>query len=382
MVATVRAAVVLALPKIWLARSSHMVRRRIAASSPPARAGAAGSVAVAVAISFSPFVETVDPLGLIPARVAILYAGIPQEEGAVAQSAAERYAELVHAAEAHQRRLAASRTVPNRLASPDASPVRSPDGQPDRWQARAARFREDPFRQNETLEALLSFIEPTDTVLDVGGGAGRYLPLALRCRELINVEPSPSMGAQFEAAVREAGISNARWLQSDWLGADVQGDVCFTANVIYYIADVVPFVAKLTAASRRRVMIVMHSLPPRNVGANLYRYIHDREPPRDPGHRELLPVLWDMGLLPEVRVLGPSDFIAERERYPDRDAAISAVLPAGLEAGEVERARNSVAAHFDELFASSPEGGYRRRPNDMSRVLLITWETQGAFART
>jgi hypothetical protein len=301
---------------------------------------------------------------------------ISQEESTVAQSAAERYTEQVRAAEAHQQRVAASRAAANPPKSPSESPGRSPDAQSDRWEARAARFREDPFRQNETLTALLSFIEPTDTVLDVGGGAGRYLPVAMRCREFVNVEPSPSMGAQFEASVREAGITNARWLQSDWLGADIQGDVCFTANVIYYIADVVPFVAKLNAASRRRVMIVMHSLPPRNVGADLYRYVYEREPVRDPGHRELLPVLWDMGLLPEVRVLGQSDFITERERYPDRAAAIAAVLPAGLEAGAAVRARSAMEDHFAELFVPTPEGGYRRRPNDVSRVLLITWDTR------
>jgi hypothetical protein len=285
----------------------------------------------------------------------------------MAQSAAEHYTELVLAAEQHQQRSAASRSGGGRSAEDG--------GSSDRWQGCAGRFREDPFRQDEKLTAMLSYIQPNDTVLDIGGGAGRYLPLALRCREYVNVEPSPAMGAQFEASVRDAGIGNARWLQSDWLGADVTGDVCFTANVVYYIADIVPFVAKLDAAAARRVMIVMHSVPPRNVGGDLFRYVHDREPIQDPGHRELLPVLWEMGLLPEVRVLGKSDFIAERERYADRDAAITAVLPAGLDEDAAARARGAVDQHFDELFIPGEDGGYRRRPIENSRVLLITWDT-------
>jgi hypothetical protein len=281
----------------------------------------------------------------------------------MALTAAERYADMVRASEADPRRRAVA-----------SLPVSSNE-QADRWQGGAARFREDPFREDETLRTLLSFFEPTDRVLDVGGGAGRYLPIALRCSELINVEPSPSMGAQFEASVRDAGVENARWLNSDWMNADIDGDVCFSANVVYYIADIVPFVAKLNAASRRRVMIVMHSVPPLNVGANLFRYLHGRDQALDPGHRELLPVLWDMGLLPEVRVLGMSDFIFERERYADREAAMSAVLPTNLDGDALKMACHAVAQHYDELFVPNPEGGYRRRPNGGSRVLLITWET-------
>ena len=251
----------------------------------------------------------------------------------------------------------------------------------ERWSLGANRFREDPNRENETLQALLSFIQPEDVVLDVGGGAGRYLPLARRCREYVNVEPAAGMGAQFEAAVKESGLSNARWQQSDWFDADIEGDVTFCANVVYYIENIVPFLAHLDAAARRRVMIVMHSVPPTNVGAALYRQVHQREQALAPSHRELLPVLWDMGILPEVRVLGPSDFIVERARFATRQEAIEAVLPAGQDASELEAPRQRLEQHFDELW-SPVEGGYMRRPigtaAGISRVLLITWETSRA----
>jgi hypothetical protein len=91
-----------------------------------------------------------------------------------------------------------------------ASFRRPKDGPPDRWQPGATRFREDPFRTNPTIAALLSFINRGDVVLDVDGGAGRYLPLALHCTELINVEPSAAMGQQFEECVRDSTIHNAR----------------------------------------------------------------------------------------------------------------------------------------------------------------------------
>jgi hypothetical protein len=277
------------------------------------------------------------------------------------ESAAVHYEAMVLASEERQQLLATHRRPQIERTA-------------DRWRPGANRFREHPFRENETLTELLRYIQPNDTVLDVGGGAGRYLPIALRCKELINIEPSAGMGLQFEASVLEAAINNARWLQSDWLDADLEGDVTFCANVVYYVADIVPFISKLHRASRRRVMIVMHSLPPVNAAANLSSYVYGIEPALDPGQAELLPVLWEMGILPDVRVLGPSDFIANRIRFADRDEAIASVIPDDLVDELVPTARASVEAHFEELFVPAADGGFRRR-SGASRVLLITWET-------
>ena len=90
-------------------------------------------------------------------------------------------------------------------------------------------------------------MQPEDTVVDAGGGAGRVsLPLALRCQELINVDPSPGMKAEFEAAATEAGIDNALFIQSDWLEAtELAGDLVITSNVTYFVRDIVTFVRKM-----------------------------------------------------------------------------------------------------------------------------------------
>jgi SAM-dependent methyltransferase len=108
----------------------------------------------------------------------------------------------------------------------------------DPWGGLAARrFRADPHRPlDANLAVLASYTRPEDVLLDVGGGAGRVaLPLALRCREVITVDASPGMGAEFAAAVTEAGITNARFVHANWLEAEgLQGDVALTANVTYF----------------------------------------------------------------------------------------------------------------------------------------------------
>src|SRR6266446_9776660 len=137
----------------------------------------------------------------------------------------------------------------------------------------ARRFRADPHRPlDANLAVLASYTRPEDVLLDVGGGAGRVaLPLALRCREVIVVDASPGMGAEFAAAAAEAGIANARFIHANWLEAEgLQGDVALTANVTYFVREIGRFIAHLTTAARRRVMITVWSVANPNQSAPLF----------------------------------------------------------------------------------------------------------------
>ena len=109
-------------------------------------------------------------------------------------------------------------------------------------------LKTDPRRElDANLKALADLIEPSDTIVDVGGGAGRMsLPLALRCHSVTNVDPSASMGAAFLANAKAAGISNVSLVQGDWLTADMpQGTVALVNHVTYLTRDIVPFMEKL-----------------------------------------------------------------------------------------------------------------------------------------
>lgn len=248
--------------------------------------------------------------------------------------------------------------------------------QGDRWGGRMAQLlRDDPRREpTPNFLAIASSLEPADKLVDVGGGAGRYgLPLALRCKGVINVEPSAGMREQFEATAREAGIKNMRVVPMDWLAADgVEGDVALVTHVTYFIEDIVSFIEKLNRTIRRRVIIDVHSVPPPNRMTPHYQLIRGSEWVPVPGHRELLPILWEMGILPEVRVVTPDlpNFV-----QPTRDAAIQRVLDSTwVRPDETERAKALLEAHFDELFTPVP-GGFNVCYGLGAQELLITWET-------
>lgn len=250
----------------------------------------------------------------------------------------------------------------------------------DSWTGgRAERFRADPRREADPiLKAMLEYVQPDDVVLDVGGGAGRFaLPISLHCREVIDVDPSAGMKGVFESVAAESGIKNARYVQRDWLDAEgIEGDVSVVAHVTYFVRDIEAFVRKLDAASRRRVIINVSAVPNPNTSADLFRAVYGEDMAPLPGHRELLPVLWDHGILPEVRVLGAMgmrvvDAFATKEEAVSGSLGQGTVLWRGPEGRE--HAERALTAHFDEVFEKT-DAGYRRRYRPDRRNLLITWE--------
>ena len=274
-------------------------------------------------------------------------------------SAADQYAALLDAVDGQQLRLFGPRPA-------------------DIWTDQsAAQFRFDPHRElDANLAAMASHIEPEDVLVDVGGGAGRIsLPFALRCKEVLTVEPSAGMAAEYAGSRQEAGISNARLVSSGWMDDHgVGGDVVLTCDVTYFVRDIVPFVEKMQAAARRRVMIVVWDEPPPNRGGNLFRRVYGEPLAPMPGHRELLPVLWDMGILPDVRVL-PAPTWWEDWHYPTHEDALDSVIfGRWSREGVRDQARQIFDEQFDELFETDGVG-YRAIWRKPMRELVITWET-------
>ena len=274
-------------------------------------------------------------------------------------SAAETYAACINAVNAQRRRV-----------------YGQPPGE-DLWGGPLAQlFRFDPHRElDANLKIAASYVQAEDVLVDVGGGAGRVgLPLALRCREVINVEPSAAMGEQFEASAEEAGITNARLVKATWEDADgIQGDVAMSADVAYFVQDIVPFIRKLEAAARRRVMITIWSVPPPHADAELFRIVYGEPQAVVPGHRQLLPVLWELGILPDVRVMPRSRWWDTGLPKLRKEALEFALGGRWLRPEDRPRARKQYIAHFGKLFKQTAEGFLPLWRAD-ERELLVTWE--------
>ena len=235
---------------------------------------------------------------------------------------------------------------------------------------------------DSNLAALAAYVEPNDVVVDVGGGGGRVtLPLALRCRGAVNVDSSAAMRAGFEANAKRAGLTNVRFIDGDWLTVTPPvGDLALANHVTYLIREIVPFIEKLEAAGRRRVIITVGSPPPPAWHARLFQVVHGEDEEVVPGLPELLAVLWELGILPDVRVL--PDRLMPYPALPTREQAVQtavsrfsgdqlALWPLGPELEA--RTRQAVEAHFADWFAEDSEGFHQRWLN-LGPEVLVTWE--------
>jgi SAM-dependent methyltransferase len=247
-----------------------------------------------------------------------------------------------------------------------------------RWDTAATFFRMDPRRElDPNLTELATYIQPDDVVVDVGGGAGRVcLPLALHCHEVINVEPSTGMREQFAASAAEAGITNARVIDANWPAPEpVEGDVVLTANVTYFVRDIVPFVEAMQRAARRRVIIQVWNVPPPMQAHAAFRAVFGEEQELVPSYRELLPVLWEMGILPDVRVLPMAMRRSPGWPAQSREDAITATLRR-LNAPDEAHARAMLDSKFDDVIEQD-DTGYWPAGSRGLREMVITWETNG-----
>ena len=253
---------------------------------------------------------------------------------------------------------------------------------PDYWGGETAkRFRADPKRRmDDNFGILAAFVRPDDVFVDAGGGAGRFsLPMALRCHQVINVDPSLGMGQEFDESAADAGIDNASFVLSDWLDVDgVEGDVVHAAHVTYFVRDITRFVANLESAARRRVIINLASVAGPMLNAKLFKMVYEEEQTLVPSYAYLLPALWEMGILPDVRFLPQGttfDGVPRPPEFPQTKEEAVEVALAGiwLAPQHRDRADRVVRENFDELFQQEPEGFVPRWMPDV-REVLITWE--------
>ena len=279
-------------------------------------------------------------------------------------------------------RAAASSVHDALVAAYDGQRARTTGPRPDAWAGCAQSFKADPRRELDALLAkIASHLRADDTLIDVGGGAGRMsLPLALRCRQVINIDPSAAMHDVFDSAASEAGIGNARFVQSGWLEAEgIEGDVALVAHVTYFVPKIVPFLEKLNKAARRRVVIAMRTVPPPNQVAPLFHAVHNEELAPVPGPKELLAVLDELGIHAATIDVGPaaapSTAPVARTRADAMRIEIESATRAGwLKEHESDRLRRFIDDQFDELFVSTDQG-FRRSIAAAARDVLVTWET-------
>jgi 2-polyprenyl-3-methyl-5-hydroxy-6-metoxy-1,4-benzoquinol methylase len=155
-----------------------------------------------------------------------------------------------------------------------------------------------------SFERAWAALDPPGSVLDIGSGAGAAsLPLLPRCTALTAVDTEADMLALLADRVTSSGIEPklivGRWPDT----ADEAGtvDVVTCHHVTYNVADIRPFLAALTAAARRIVVVEMTAAHPLETLNPLWLRFHGLVRPDSPTADDLLAILAAMGVSADSR---------------------------------------------------------------------------------
>ena len=240
----------------------------------------------------------------------------------------------------------------------------------DFWRPFASSFQDDPRRTgDQALNWLIQEAKPAATVLDVGGGAGRFaLPLALLCRHVTVVEPSQSMVEALRHGAQETDIHNLTVVQGAWEEVEVDpADIALCAHVLYGVEDLEPFVRKLQSHAMERVLILMFVDAPQSYLSPLWKLVHGEDRITLPGLRELLGVLWEMEIYPDLEMIetyGPQT----RDSLEDAQEEFRRRPYVAPNTEEAQRLEQAMA----ELLVETPTG-FAIRGVPSRRLGLLSW---------
>jgi 2-polyprenyl-3-methyl-5-hydroxy-6-metoxy-1,4-benzoquinol methylase len=183
----------------------------------------------------------------------------------------------------------------------------------------------------------LALLGEGGSVLDVGCGAGAAgLALATAARHVTGVDRQPDMLDAFAADAAARGLPHAT-VRGIWPEAAPQAgraDVVVCHHVLHNVVDLPPFVAALTAAARRGVVVEMLDEHPLAWLDPLFERFHGLRRPRPARTDDAVAVLREIGIDPQVtrweRERGlPHDAAWVTRRLclgPDREAEVAGAL--------------------------------------------------------
>jgi SAM-dependent methyltransferase len=245
---------------------------------------------------------------------------------------------------------------------------------PDHYAPVTSLFVADPRRTGEpALDALLAMAAPDETWLDIGAGAGRYaLPLALKVREVVAVEPSGGMRRALRTGLAEHGIGNVRVVAGSWpealdeLGDLPAVDTSLIAHVSYDIEPIGTFLDAMEAATRTRCVALLTDRSPASVADPFWPLVHGEERVSLPALPEFVELLRARGRAPQVEIV-------ERSlRTFDSVTALTAFLRRQLfiaEGGEKD-------VHFRAILPehiARRDGGWTLAERPAGSLGVVTW---------
>ncbi len=185
-------------------------------------------------------------------------------------------------------------------------PTRGAGKRKDPWRERAFSFdasvkRRQAEGKDPLVEALVDKLLPTDKVVDIGAGTGRWaIPLAGAATMVTAIEPSAVMVDILKENAAAAGVTNITAVSASWEDTTVEPhDVALSSHSVYASPDLPGFIHKMESLARRVCVLVLRV--PRHDGIigklsqRIYGQWHD-----SPNFVIAYNILLGMGIYPDV----------------------------------------------------------------------------------
>jgi molybdenum cofactor cytidylyltransferase len=241
-------------------------------------------------------------------------------------------------------------------------------------------FTADPARTDEpALDALLALVEPGETWLDIGAGAGRYaLPIARALApsggRVIALDPSDGMLDALMRLQAEHGITDVEVVQERWPPPDptrYEADVALIAHVAYDIESIGPFVRAMEAAARRLCVAVLMERQPSSIADVCWPPVHGEARVGLPALPEFVELLEARGRTPTVQRL-----TREPRRFASRDE-LETFLRRQLWVEPDSRAGRRFRTALDGLIVTDPDGRVGLPDQRPMPIGVVTWSPGG-----
>ena len=236
-------------------------------------------------------------------------------------------------------------------------------------------FIANPRRtDDDVLDILVPLARPDDAWLDIGAGAGRYaLPIALRVREVIALDPSPGMLAALREQAAEHGIANVRTIEARWpvnpaAGPAPSADVAMMANVGYDVEAIGSFLDAMEAAAGRLCVAILADGQPSRSAHAFWPAVHGEARVELPALDAFLDLLRARGREPrEVRLPRPA------RGFPDRDHLLGWLRGRlFVEPGSAKDAQ--LAGELGRRIVRNPDGSVGLAGRDPMMTGVATWD--------
>ena len=234
------------------------------------------------------------------------------------------------------------------------------------WERCAPHYDERIGSDGErvTLEYVRKIVHPTDSLLDVGAGTGRFaLPLSGNVARITAVDHSPAMIGILRRKISAAGIATIETIEGEWPAVEVEPhDVVLVAWSLYRSTDLPAALSACVAAARRSLVVVLGAgdSPPHR--SYVERICGRWGESTAPGHLYVAGVLWEMGLSADVRVLP-----ARRRIVGETPIDVGrALAPVGADSADVEKLAVALDSHIHAV-----DSGYEYRFD--YGVGVVTW---------